>query len=105
MVSTVDDMLRWTAHLRTRDRFGAPASWAALTERPRYDDGAEEIPAGEDEALPGDPQPIDWKGFAASPEAAALPPLTTAAASESGDDAFVARRLALAFRARAPPLA
>jgi CubicO group peptidase (beta-lactamase class C family) len=39
MISTVDDMLRWTAHLRARDRFGAPASWAALTEPPRYDDG------------------------------------------------------------------
>ncbi len=40
MVSTVDDMLRWTAHLRARDRFGSPASWAALTEPPRYDDGS-----------------------------------------------------------------
>ena len=39
MVSTVDDMLRWTAHLRTRDRFGSAASWAALTEKPRYADG------------------------------------------------------------------
>ena len=25
MVSTVDDMLRWTAHLRTRDRLGSAA--------------------------------------------------------------------------------
>jgi D-aminopeptidase len=40
MVSTVDDMLRWTAHLRTRDRFGSAASWAAMTEKPRYDDGS-----------------------------------------------------------------
>ena len=40
IVSTVDDMLRWTAHLRARDRFGSAKSWAALTERPRYDDGS-----------------------------------------------------------------
>lgn len=39
IVSTVDDMLRWMAHLRARDRFGAAASWAALTERPRFPDG------------------------------------------------------------------
>ncbi len=39
IVSTVDDMLRWMAHLRARDRFGSPASWAQLTERPRYADG------------------------------------------------------------------
>ena len=37
--------------------------------------------------------------------AAAPPPLATAGASVSGDDAFVARTLTLAFRARAPPLA
>jgi CubicO group peptidase (beta-lactamase class C family) len=40
IVSTVDDMLRWTSHLRARDRFGSAATWAALTERPRYDDGS-----------------------------------------------------------------
>jgi D-aminopeptidase len=40
MVSTVDDMLRWTAHLRTRDRFGAPETWAQMTEPPRYADGS-----------------------------------------------------------------
>jgi len=39
IVSTVDDMLRWMAHLRSRDRFGAPATWAQLTERPTYADG------------------------------------------------------------------
>ena len=39
MVSTVDDMLRWTAHLRSRDRLGSAGSWAALTEKPRYADG------------------------------------------------------------------
>jgi hypothetical protein len=32
-------MLRWMAHLRSCDRFGAAASWAALTERPRFPDG------------------------------------------------------------------
>jgi CubicO group peptidase (beta-lactamase class C family) len=40
IVSTVDDMLRWTAHLRARNRFGSAATWAAMTERPRYDDGS-----------------------------------------------------------------
>ena len=39
IISTVDDMLRWMAHLRARDRFGAAASWAQLIEPPRYDDG------------------------------------------------------------------
>jgi CubicO group peptidase (beta-lactamase class C family) len=39
IISTVDDMLRWLAHLRTRDRFGAPGAWAQLAERPRYADG------------------------------------------------------------------
>jgi hypothetical protein len=33
-------MLRWMAHLRTRDRFGSAATWAALTELPRYADGS-----------------------------------------------------------------
>ena len=33
-------MLRWTAHLRRRDRFGSAASWAQLTELPRYADGS-----------------------------------------------------------------
>ncbi|HEX4199036.1 MAG TPA: serine hydrolase domain-containing protein [Caulobacteraceae bacterium] len=40
IVSTVDDMLRWMAHLRARDRFGSPETWAALTELPRYADGS-----------------------------------------------------------------
>lgn len=39
IVSTIDDMLRWTAHLRTRDRVGSPASWHALTERPTFPSG------------------------------------------------------------------
>jgi hypothetical protein len=40
IVSTVDDMLRWTAHLRSRDRFGSAQTWAALTEAPVYADGS-----------------------------------------------------------------
>jgi len=39
IISTIDDMLRWMAHLRARDRFGSPATWAELTQRPRYADG------------------------------------------------------------------
>jgi CubicO group peptidase (beta-lactamase class C family) len=40
IVSTIDDMLRWMAHLRTRDRLGSAKTWAALTQRPRYPDGS-----------------------------------------------------------------
>jgi CubicO group peptidase (beta-lactamase class C family) len=40
IVSTIDDMLRWTAHLRSRDKFGAPDSWAAMTTLPVYADGS-----------------------------------------------------------------
>ncbi len=40
MVSTIDDMLRWMAHLRSRNRFGSAKTWAALTELPRYADGS-----------------------------------------------------------------
>jgi len=39
IISTVDDMLRWMAHLRARNLFGSPAAWAQLTERPTYADG------------------------------------------------------------------
>jgi CubicO group peptidase (beta-lactamase class C family) len=39
IISTIDDMLRWMAHLRARDRFASPASWDQLVERPRYADG------------------------------------------------------------------
>jgi len=39
IIATVDDMLRWMAHLRTRDRFGSPKAWAQLTELPKYADG------------------------------------------------------------------
>lgn len=41
VVSTIDDMLIWTAHLLSRDRFGTPESWAQLFERPRFPDGHE----------------------------------------------------------------
>lgn len=34
MVSTIDDMLRWLAHLRRPDRVGTPASWQALEAPP-----------------------------------------------------------------------
>jgi D-aminopeptidase len=40
IVSTIDDMLRWMAHLRTRHLFGSAATWAALTELPVYADGS-----------------------------------------------------------------
>ncbi len=39
IASTVDDMLRWAAHLRLRDRFGSAASWAELTTPGRLSDG------------------------------------------------------------------
>jgi D-aminopeptidase len=39
IVSTVDDMLRWTEHLRTQDRFGSPATWTALTGLVPFPDG------------------------------------------------------------------
>jgi D-aminopeptidase len=39
IISTVDDMLRWMAHLRTRDRLGSSSTWLHLTELPRYADG------------------------------------------------------------------
>lgn len=39
IVSTVDDMLSWMAHLRRRDRFGSPSSWDALLTSPPFPDG------------------------------------------------------------------
>lgn len=39
IVSTVDDMLRWAEHLRAQNRFGSPATWAALTEQRTFPDG------------------------------------------------------------------
>lgn len=41
VISTIDDMLVWTAHLLSRDRFGSPDTWAQLFERARYADGHE----------------------------------------------------------------
>ncbi len=40
VVSTIDDMLIWTAHLLSRDRFGNAESWRQLLERPAYPDDA-----------------------------------------------------------------
>ncbi|HWE47883.1 MAG TPA: serine hydrolase domain-containing protein [Caulobacteraceae bacterium] len=40
IVSTIDDMLRWTSHLRTRDKVGSKESWRQLTELPTYADGS-----------------------------------------------------------------
>jgi D-aminopeptidase len=40
IVSTLDDMLRWTAHLRSRDKLGAPGSWAELVKPPTFANGA-----------------------------------------------------------------
>lgn len=40
MISTVDDMLRWTAHLRRCDKqVGSAATWAKMLERPVFGDG------------------------------------------------------------------
>lgn len=39
IVSTVDDMLRWMAHLRRRDMFGSADSWNQLMQRPVLPDG------------------------------------------------------------------
>ncbi|MGH6987490.1 MAG: serine hydrolase domain-containing protein [Caulobacteraceae bacterium] len=40
IISTIDDMLRWMAHLKRRDLFGSKKTWAELVERPVYADGA-----------------------------------------------------------------
>lgn len=39
IVSTVDDMLRWMAHLRAKDKFGSSQSWAELVSPPMSTDG------------------------------------------------------------------
>jgi CubicO group peptidase (beta-lactamase class C family) len=39
IVSTIDDMLAWLAHLRTRDRFGSAATWSQLTSVAREPNG------------------------------------------------------------------
>ncbi|HEX3135891.1 MAG TPA: hypothetical protein VHX44_20175 [Planctomycetota bacterium] len=57
----------------------APAPAAVTTpadgEELPADDGVDEVSPGEgdEDALPGDPQPIDWKTFATSPEIETLP--------------------------------
>lgn len=40
IVSTVDDMLRWSANLRER-RLGTPATWAEMLRAPRFSNGSE----------------------------------------------------------------
>jgi CubicO group peptidase (beta-lactamase class C family) len=41
MVSTIDDMLRWLAHLRSpQKQIGSAHSWEQMLERPRYSSGA-----------------------------------------------------------------
>jgi D-aminopeptidase len=40
IVSTIDDMMRWTAHLAGRDRFASSESWAELTASPLLPDGS-----------------------------------------------------------------
>jgi D-aminopeptidase len=41
MVSNIDDMLRWMAHLRAESKvIGSAHSWAQMLERPRYSSGA-----------------------------------------------------------------
>lgn len=56
----------------------APVAAPNATSQPPMDDElADEPPLdgedGEDQSMPGDPQPIDWKSFTTSPEAEALP--------------------------------
>ncbi|MBN3731666.1 serine hydrolase domain-containing protein [Burkholderia sp. Tr-20390] len=43
IVSTVDDMLRWLAHLRGPKRVGSEASWRQMLTRPHYSSGAEGV--------------------------------------------------------------
>jgi hypothetical protein len=68
----------------------APAPTAvptpALGEESPGDDGIDEDPPGEgdEDALPGDPQPIDWKAFATSPEIETLPAPLKQLASQLG---------------------
>ncbi|MDP9140418.1 MAG: beta-lactamase family protein [Pseudomonadota bacterium] len=40
MISTIDDMLRWLAHLRSPTVVGTARIWAQMLERPRYSSGA-----------------------------------------------------------------
>ena len=41
IVSTIDDMLRWMAHLRKPDRVGNAATWAEMLGTPRFNSGME----------------------------------------------------------------
>lgn len=43
IISTADDMGRWMAHLRSRDRFGSKETWRQLTDLPVYADGGKGI--------------------------------------------------------------
>ncbi|KML08970.1 MULTISPECIES: serine hydrolase domain-containing protein [Burkholderia] len=43
IVSTVDDMLLWLAHLRGPKRVGSEASWRQMLTRPHYSSGAEGV--------------------------------------------------------------
>ncbi|MFK0378687.1 serine hydrolase domain-containing protein [Pandoraea sp. NPDC090278] len=39
IVSTIDDMLRWAAHLRRPDRLGSPETWREMLTMPKYSSG------------------------------------------------------------------
>jgi CubicO group peptidase (beta-lactamase class C family) len=41
VITTVDDMLRWLAHLRAPGRVGRPETWAQLSQRSRLNNGLE----------------------------------------------------------------
>ena len=43
IVSTVDDMLHWLAHLRGPKRVGSEASWRQMLTKPHYSSGAEGV--------------------------------------------------------------
>ncbi|VWB37467.1 serine hydrolase [Burkholderia arboris] len=43
IVSTVDDMLLWLAHLRSPKRLGSEASWRQMLAKPHYSSGAEGV--------------------------------------------------------------
>lgn len=40
MISTIDDMLKWLAHLRGEKKVGSKRSWKQMLEKPRYSSGA-----------------------------------------------------------------
>lgn len=41
IVSTIDDMLKWMAHLRRPDRVGSLATWAEMSRMPTFNNGTE----------------------------------------------------------------